>query len=708
MHSTACLRCHRRKVRCDKSLPQCSACTRARVTCQYTTSDHQHRRQHIQRLEQRIRQLEADNQSLSAQLGSSQDRPVANEDPGSAVPSQHEGTVGPRDDEVAEQVLHTSLTAGGGHHFVGSTSGLLLATLLQSSHPSSSLFPIPADQTGLESEQSRHTSYAESNRPPKSLARDLLRAYCSHDHLCYPFISPKSIFRSLDAVYDAKTDDNPIDAFFVDMTLAIGTAQAHRLNWNGNYDSEAYFNRAMTKLADVLARSGVERLQALLLICQYRMGSTSSSTTPSVWHLIGVAARTCLEMGLHRASTYSLPSAPPGSADKDDTTWQVKVEAIETTKKCFWSLVALDRVVSLALGRPFAIQLEDIDVDLNDDHEFPSQAQQESCSAATRSEYPHNDQIRTSLFVCIVRYRVICGKISNALHRASKAKGDSADLVRARDCLATELQEWYAQAAKLPLSPRDDRALRELGAEGGSSFLSEEWYRLLYHNGMLMLYRPSPYLCDASHNSTALQHLFRSSREAIHLYSSLHRSRKLNYSWITMHTIFLAGLSYIYALRNHVQSIQAQATRPVLTSTPTITEVVNDTRACSKVLLAVAERQDIARNCSELFDCLSDALIADVFAAQRNPSTGVPASPPAPNFAIEAGSLMNIPGESFYNQLPESNCMNMNMTIDSTFRNYFDDLQSLGFDDLHNDALSQFSQEWFLGLGESRGVLGSL
>ncbi|KAI9037423.1 uncharacterized protein KD926_000386 [Aspergillus affinis] len=708
MHSTACLRCHRRKVRCDKSLPQCSACTRARVTCQYTTSDHQHRRQHIQRLEQRIRQLEADNQSLSTRLESSQDILVANGDPGSAVPSHHEGTVGSRDDEVAEQVLHTSLVAGGGHHFVGSTSGLLLATLLQSGNPSSSLFPIPTGQTGSELERTRHSSYTESNRPPKGLAKDLLRAYCGHDHLCYPFISTKSLFRSLDAVYDVSDDEDPVDAFFVDMTLAIGTAQAHRLNWNGNYDSEAYFHRAMTRLIDVLSRGGVERLQALLLICQYKMGSTSSSTTPSVWHLIGVAARTCLEMGLHRASTYSLPSVPTESTDNNDSTWQAKVEAMEIKKKCFWSLVALDRVVSLALGRPFAIQLEDIDVDLNDDHEFTSHAQQEANSPPTLSGSPNNDQIRTSLFVYIVRYRLICGRISNSLHRASKSKGDSTDLVRARDCLALELQDLYVQTEKLPLLTRNDQAFHELGAEGGSSFLSKEWYRLLYHNGMLMLYRPSPYLCDTSHNSVALQHLFRSSREAIHLYSNLHRSRKLNYSWITMHTIFLAGLSYIYALRTHFQTIHSQATRPMLASTPTITEVVNDTRTCSKVLLAVAERQDIARNCSELFDRLSDALIADVFAAQRGPSTGVPVSTPAPNFATETCSLMNMPGESFYNQVPEENCMNVNMAIDSTFRNYFGDLQSLGFDDLHNDALSQLSQEWFIGLGEDRGVLGSL
>jgi len=35
----------------------------------------------------------------------------------------------PGDGEVAEEVIQMSLIAGGGHHFVGSTSGLLLANL---------------------------------------------------------------------------------------------------------------------------------------------------------------------------------------------------------------------------------------------------------------------------------------------------------------------------------------------------------------------------------------------------------------------------------------------------------------------------------------------------------------------------------------------------------------------------------------------------
>ncbi|KAL4722120.1 hypothetical protein ACLX1H_010891 [Fusarium chlamydosporum] len=673
MPSNACDRCHRRKVRCDKIQPQCGPCKRADVACEYAVSEHQLRRRNIQKLERRIRDLQANNETLTAQLRRSEG-PVSERERSQqereTTRSIGESPLG--DGEVAEEVIQMSLIAGGGHHFVGSTSGLLLANLLQSrSQPSSSLNTSGWKPNSI----SDLTPQGGSGLPPKTLASELLKAYCSHDHLCYPFLSTKSLYRSLDAVYEEGREKDPVDAFFVDMTLAIGTAQVHKFNWNGVYDAETHYNRAMTRLADVLARDGIERLQALLLVCQYRMGTTSSNTTTSVWHLIGVAARTCLEMGLHRAATYALPSS-----NEDDQSRKAKEEEMETKRRCFWSLVALDRVTSLALGRPLALQLEDIDVDLppsSTSDQLPEDSSPLSSAPYGTPQY----RAATSVFVHIVRYRLICGKIINALHRSAKhVSFASISYEEMRTALARELQEWHTETANLPLVKSDATAA---SPASGSSFRCEEWYRLLYHNGMLMLFRPSPCLNDASLNSLALQNIYDSAREAITLYASLHRSRKMNYSWITMHSVFLAGLSYIFALRHHFQAVQlptAESQRARLHTTPTINQVVNDTRACSKVLVAVSERWDLARNCSDLFDRLSDAVVADV----------VEASTPSNHGMRVTATVDSVP----------FNADLANMTVDSTFRDCFGDLQSLGLDEFHNDAISQLSQEWFFGLGD--------
>ncbi|RGP76951.1 hypothetical protein FLONG3_4889 [Fusarium longipes] len=448
MPSNACDRCHRRKVRCDKIQPQCGPCKRADVACEYAVSEHQLRRRNIQKLERRIRDLQANNETLSARLrrseGPVQERGTERETTGSNT----ESPLG--DGEVAEEVIQMSLIAGGGHHFVGSTSGLLLANLLQSRpQPSSSIHASGWKPNSI----SDLTSQGGSGLPPKTLASELLKAYCSHDHLCYPFLSTKSLYHSLDAVYEEGREKDPVDAFFVDMTLAIGTAQVHKFNWNGVYDAETHYNRAMTRLADVLARDGIERLQALLLVCQYRMGTTSSNTTTSVWHLIGVAARTCLEMGLHRAATYALPPA-----SEDDQSHKAKEEEMETKRRCFWSLVALDRVTSLALGRPLALQLEDIDVDLPPSS-TPDQFPQDSSPLSSAPYGTPQYRAATSVFVHIVRYRLICGKIINALHRSAKhVSFTSISYEEMRTALARELQDWHAETANLPLVKSDATA----------------------------------------------------------------------------------------------------------------------------------------------------------------------------------------------------------------------------------------------------------
>lgn len=67
------------------------------------------------------------------------------------------------------------------------------------------------------------------------------------------------------------------------------------------------------------------------------------------WFLVGVATRMAIGMGLHTSSTYE----------------NVPVDVSEYRKRIFWSLYMMDRVVSMALGRPFAMRDNDIDVEVS-------------------------------------------------------------------------------------------------------------------------------------------------------------------------------------------------------------------------------------------------------------------------------------------------------------------------------------------------------
>ncbi|KAL3292971.1 transcription activator protein acu-15 [Colletotrichum asianum] len=640
------------------------------------------RRQDVERLEQKIRDLQTENDELSGKLAeaqqqqpqdraSSEDRLVTPATSSSSLGLQTEEQRAPAGgNEIASQVIHLSLSARGGRDFVGSTSGLFLANLLQPhSQPAAPSQLVAAQPPGFTSNSDGTTGSlvlnAASSLPPRAMATEIVNAHCSHDRLCYPFLSPKALDKALDAVYEARSTDSisPVDDFLVDMTLAIGTAQVYKLNWNGIWDAEVHYNRALMRLVDVLGR-----------------------------------ARTCFELGLHKSSTYTLRRGG------DETKLEARHEDLEIKRRCFWSVVSMDRIASMILGRQLAIQLDDIDTELPHSESITTRVPLHG-HLSTASFGTPEWHLATLIFAHIVRYRLICGKILNSLHRSTINRETNTTYESTRETLAEELQTWRAGTSSLPLIPADAPLASPAGR---SSFRSAEWYELLYHNGILMLFRPSPSICDASRNSNVLQHMFDSSQEAIKLYANLHRSRKINYSWVTLHSIFIAGLSYIYALRNHIQHIQNRSqgsgnvANATLSSTPSISQVVNDTRACSKVLVALSERWAMARNCSEVFDRLSDAVVADVVEAQSgqtSTSTSMPfANQPADIGHVSQPMDMNLT-DAMYGH--ETNQNFVNMSVDDTLRDCFGDLQNIYYDQYHSDAIAQLSQEWLFGLGET-------
>lgn len=69
----------------------------------------------------------------------------------------------------------------------------------------------------------------------------------------------------------------------------------------------------------------------------------------SSWRMIGLTARLCIELGLHRKETYD---AMKDEADRTDT------------MLLFWAIYVLDRRWSFGTGMPFALQESDIDPQL--------------------------------------------------------------------------------------------------------------------------------------------------------------------------------------------------------------------------------------------------------------------------------------------------------------------------------------------------------
>ena len=200
----------------------------------------------MESLERRVRQLDAQNKALTNSLHearrqtSTEDTSNASNDSGvsNRVPLiTSDDPYGPKESEVANEVSSLSLHAGGDRQFLGSASGMLLGKLLQVEVRT--INQSRGDETPQTSTRPLATAHGEkggvatpelSSLPPEKLARSLLLAYLSHDHLCYPFLHPRSLMEALDAIYDDETfyRNNTVEAFVFDMILAIGTAQVYK------------------------------------------------------------------------------------------------------------------------------------------------------------------------------------------------------------------------------------------------------------------------------------------------------------------------------------------------------------------------------------------------------------------------------------------------------------------------------------------------
>ncbi|KEQ62633.1 uncharacterized protein M437DRAFT_49144 [Aureobasidium melanogenum CBS 110374] len=678
MQTANCDRCYHRKSKCDRVQP-CTSCSKSGAQCHYTdrARDRAIRPDVVSRLERRLAQAENRNKSLAAELAKirSIGPPSSNDDTPSTV-SQHSrpNDNASRRSDVAAQVSILSTNAAGERQYLGSTSGVLFADLVRASvDVPHSRHPSPPST--IHTEDSPDTSEdvrAEIPRelPSKRLAQKLIQAYLDHDFLCYPFLIPSEIYKILDCLYSAGLASlTCYELFVVDMLFAISTAQVSKYDWRQLPSAESHHARAMSTIGDVLRLGGLQSLHAILLLCQYRTGSSIQDNSGSMWLLVGIAARMCFEMGLHKESAY--PLTGPG----DDDTTAKRYVLQESKRRSFWSVLCMDRITSLILGRPCAIRDDDFD------HVCPNEDATISLPSDT------DRQTLPFVFKHILTYRLLCGRIVAALHRKKSSEVSEQHVLRIRQELCADLDGWKHHVEQLHLE--------QTSQTSSSCHLSMEWYNLLYSNAMLILWRPSPLLPDVSHDATSLQFIFESAKQSITIYASLHKSRKINYSWITIQSVFLAGLSYVYACSRHFRSRWRNPSQPSLHKDPTTIEVVNDTRACSNVLVAVSERWNALRNCHEVFDRLADAVLSDAIKlqtaqAQQMAQAMLP-QPVNVNNSTFGNALITARGSTTFSPL----------AVDTEFLHCFDDLQQLYNTQQIEDPIMELSQDWlgYLGTG---------
>ncbi|KIX95459.1 uncharacterized protein Z520_08976 [Fonsecaea multimorphosa CBS 102226] len=748
----ACDRCHLRKTRCDRRIPRCTACEKAGAQCLHVDKLRSRNlpRGYVESLESDLRKAEDENlrlqrelsvlhaqvssatskdpspnpnymtqdaevevstdPSASANVGQNEHSNGAN--PVSQFPSQERNVVmtaasmastrTPADEAFTTEVGYLTLTAAGETRYLGSSSGMGLASII-----SSVLDPQQSEgfcSNDLDGGNWRMSSAAsEAPFPPQNLAMPFIEAYFQHTHLTFPLLHRPTFLAAVEQIYSNPTyySTHPFDAFAFDMVLAIGSSNVNRFE-ESTAITATHYTRAQKKLHELLNMRGLVPLQTIILLSQHGIFSNLRDTSGSIWHLIGIGARMCFELGLH----LELKRVDRQTRRPVARTLPITFE-VEMRRRTFWCFYNLDRVVSFTLGRPVALRDEDIDISL------PSHLEDEEFGPDQPIEPDSNpDAPKISPFLHVIKIRHLSGKILSTLYAAKqKSEIPLQEKVRVRSQLYDELVAWKNATSLLNLEDRhhNNRAFV-------SCFLSVHWYNAVFNNAVLLLYRPSPYLphpvmpTKPGEEEGDLQRLYYAAKSSISSYYELHRRRQLNYSWITLHGIFIDGLAYVYgiglALRNPSHAMP----------TPDYLEIINDTRACSNILVAICERWSVARSSCELFNRLSNAVIRDAVnaAAKKDlaPAASAQGHQSGRIYSLQGATTLDRPSPSAStagDSLPDSwrlgsdhydllSSMNQfdHMFVADEFRQYSNalDMPARGDQAVPSELINGFSQDW--------------
>ncbi|KAH9906065.1 fungal-specific transcription factor domain-containing protein [Xylariomycetidae sp. FL2044] len=388
----------------------------------------------------------------------------------------------------------------------------------------------------------------------------LFDIYHAKIHCRYPFLR-------LDRFRDPMT--RPPDdwaGFFTNMIFSIGLLLGRSSDLHIPSESHQNFYRlAVTRyLSYVFGQSDrLLHIQAYLLLAMHALYS------PSTERIISIASATmryCVMSQLHLAD-----------AEPSPTDVAAKVQ-VQTRRRVFWSAYALDRAVGTMFDLPFSIPDYQITVKLYaniDDADLEAQCQM---------AFPDDPQSQPSLTsVSAALHVVYCRQIQSeilntTLHRDFASHFDKLSNWRIR--ILEKLDRWKSLCHRY-----SDAQSR--------SYTSSEWLHMIYNYSLAMLYRPT----KSSVRGPAGDWTVKSCVQACLIFRRFQKGNSISEAWMALMAQFKCGVALLYCFF---------ATPPDLRSEIyASTEVSEAIRACSIVLSLLAERWPQSSPLRDCFDILA-------------------------------------------------------------------------------------------------------
>ncbi|KAJ5804438.1 transcriptional regulator family: Fungal Specific TF [Penicillium psychrosexuale] len=396
-----------------------------------------------------------------------------------------------------------------------SPSDLLDPSLFEGLNESVSTHPllfgdvVVADITGL----SNDVGVALDLPSDQSHIDQLVNFYFAHSHTLYPILHRGEFLQSLQRLRDNPHDAaacSPLTLFRIWMVLAVGSTAYCSVSLSEESESRVYYTKALQYFEQAIAYGEMAALEAIMLQVSY---SFFNQLGPNTWYLVGMAARLAVGMGLHSSSIYA----------------GMPVDMEQRRKRIFFSIYMMDRVVSNALGRPFALHDDDINitpfVSVDDENITPDGIRPPSSLEPSLMAIPLH----------ILALRRIAGKITRQVYSNRQAASLNTEQREAiLHSLHKELIDWRRDMP-FPLPDVNDQV----------PHLCTSWFDFNYYYHLAMLYRPSPLLptMDRERVKTLAEAASMSIRQAF----NLHRQHRLAYNWLNLLALFTATLSRIYS-----------------------------------------------------------------------------------------------------------------------------------------------------------------
>ncbi|KAF4854413.1 Positive regulator of purine utilization [Colletotrichum siamense] len=475
--------------------------------------------------------------------------------------------------------------------YLGSSSGATIARMIQSSifHGAGGRAfneAMAAAQPGVlrpplsGGSPSSHSDEPMSEFPRPDQAKMLFDVFFDRIHTRWPILDRKMFTILFETQYDQGA--LPIQQrSIMHLVYAISARFLQLMKKPCDVDPERHLLAAIEPMDFILEQHNLATVQFLLLLAVHGQRSPFGA---GCWSQVRYAVTLCIELGLHR---------------KQPSTSSHSQRDVEIRRRAFWACYCLDRMTSVVLGRTFAIDDRDINVEMpSDDHAF-----WDLTSLGSPPAPPEPAWSNMKPFIHIIKLRRIQSRIHRRVYRVDKdvfagSPDQRAKLDSKMTAIRGELDEW---ARTIPHPPKDSKSITWMYDPESAYHDSRDFFNLQYHKSILSLFTvllPTLNTSDPRFVTCA-----RSAACVCTTYKRLNQQKTLSYTMMALHSCFIAGLTLVYCLWRDRSLFSYDA--------------LEATRACSQSLTIFGEKWPGAVKYRDIFDALSGSLFKTIV----NPSS---------------------------------------------------------------------------------------